>query len=813
MEMLLNDIRYAVRTMRRSPGWTSMAVLTLALGTGANTAVFGFVDALLFRPAPGVRAPGGVVTVFTSDYSSGPYGESSYPDFLSIAGGIAAFERTAAEDDSLVAPVRIGDEMERVRISRVSGEYFDVLGLVPNPGRAISEGDAAGAASVAVVSDEFWRRALGAQLSAIGSIIKVNDKAVTVIGVAPPEFRGLDLGRAIDMWLPLTPQQGSAEEGSEDRGNRGVSIIARLGPGYSRDEAQSQLTALAAQLAREYPRTNLGTLDRPREPRPMTVTRAYRIGPQFRAQVMSLSAVLMGGVGLVLVLACANVASLLLSRATARAREIAVRRALGAGSARLLRQLLTETAVLAFAAAGIGLIVAAWTTDVLPSFFPAAQAALLDSSPGWHVFAYAMGVAALSSVLVGVLPAIRSIRPPLAAALRGHGGDISDRTGGRLRSGLVSAQVAIACVLLIGAALLVQSVAHTLDADLGMSTRDAVLVSVELPATWTPAAGLAYYDDARARIGAVPGVASAAWTRALTLGRTSRRGFHPEGYSHAPGEDRELNVNYASAGYFETLGIPLRDGRTFTAADAADGPRVVVINETLARKYFSGSAVGRHLTDSGQNVLESVGVVGDTKYLTVAEAPPPLVYYPLTQEYLTRMTLVVRTALPSDRLREAVRRELRAVNADAAVFATTTLRAHVQTALGAARLTASQVSVCGVLALVLAVIGLYGAVAYLVARRTREIGVRIALGATPDRVLTLVVGQGLWIAGAGIAAGVVCAALAARAVPLGLYGVTPLDPRTYAAVTVVLLSTAALAAFVPACRAVRIDPARALAQD
>jgi predicted permease len=412
-----------------------------------------------------------------------------------------------------------------------------------------------------------------------------------------------------------------------------------------------------------------------------------------------------------------------------------------------------------------------------------------------------------------VLPAIRSIRPPLAAALRGHGGDLTDRTGGRIRGVLVSAQVAIACVLLVGAGLLVQSVAHTLDADLGMRTRDAVLASVELPATWTPATGLAYYDEARARVAALPGVESAGWGRTLTLARTSRRRFDPESYTAVPGEDRELNVNDASAGYFETLGIPLREGRTFTSSDTSGGASVVVVNETLARKYFGGSAVGKHLTDSHKTVLEIVGVVGDTKFLTVAEAPPPLVYYPLTQEYSTRMTLIVRTAVPSERLGDAVRRELRAANANVAVFATTTLRAHVQAALGAERLTASLVSVCGLLALVLAVVGLYGAIAYLVARRTREIGVRMALGATPDRVLALVVGQGLWIAGTGIVAGLLCAALGARTIPLGLYGVTPIDPRTYAAVTTVLLLTAALAAFVPARRAVRIDPARALAQD
>jgi predicted permease len=807
MGTLLQDLRYAARILTRTPGWTAMAVLTLALGTGANTAVFGFVDALLFRPAPGVVAPGRVMAVFTSDYSSGPYGDTSYPDFVSIAAEVPAFAIVAAEDSSLVAPIRVGDEVDRVRVASVSGRFFDLLGVGAAQGRPL--GDADVAADVAVVSHHFWTRAFASQPSVLGTTVTLNGRVITIVGVAQPDFRGLELGRAIDVWIPLVPPQATPSS----RGDRGYAVIGRLKSGSSRADAQAQLTALAGRLAQQYPATNLGTLDRPREPRPMVVTPATRIGPEFRGQVISLAAVLMGGVGLVLVLACANVASLLLARASTRGREIAVRRALGAGSSRILRQLLTETALLAFVAAGAGLLVAAWTTDVLPSFFPAEQAALLDATPGWHVLVYALGVAALSAVLVGVLPAIRSIRPALASALRGHGGELSDHAGGRMRGLLVSAQVGIACILLIGAGLLVQSVSHTFNADLGFPTRDALLLSVELPANWKPAAAGAYYDEARARIGALRGVESVGWVRTLTLALGGRRGFRPEGYAARPGEDRELHVNYASSGYFETLGIPLRDGRTFTAADTGTAERVVVVNDALARRYFRGGAVGRRLTDSGGTVLRIAGVVGDVKHLTVMDAPPPMVYYALPQEDVRRMTMVVRTGAAPEAMAETARRELRAVNADVAIFSTKTLRAHVQEALAGERLTASLVSVCGLLALVLAVVGLYGAIAYLVTRRTREIGVRIALGATPDRVVRLVVGQGLWIAGAGIAAGLICAALVARAAPLALYGVTPLDPATYAGVMLLLTITAVLAAYVPARRAVRIDPARALSRD
>ena len=782
-----------------------MAVLTLALGVGANTAVFGFVDVLLFRPAPGVRGP--LVGIYTSDFSSGPWGGSSYPDFVSMQSGTTAFEEISAEDDSGIAPLRVGEEVERVRVSRISGRYFNVIGSSTALGRTIADVDTAPSAPpVAMISDALWQRAFAANPGIIGTNVTLNDRTVTIVGVAFPGFRGLDLGRAIDVWLPLTPPSAAPEE----RGNRGLELVARLRRGISLREAQAQLTTLSGRLAAEYPKTNLGTLERPHDPRPMFVTAFSRIHPSFRGQVIALSAVLMGGVGLVLLLACANVASLFLARATTRAREFAMRRALGATTGRLVRQLLTETAVLGLAAASLGILFAAWTANVLPSFFPPEQVMLLDAAPGGRVVAFALVVAAVAALLVGILPAARTAGMRLADSLRGTAGDITDRHSSRVRSMLVTAQVAIACVLLVGAALLSQSVARALNADLGFSTRDAVLTSVELPPTWGVERGREFYDQAAARVVALPGVDAAAWARTLPLARPARRGFRPQGYVRRAGEDLELFYNLVSPGYFETLGIALLEGRTFDRTDTTTSRRVVVVNDVLARRFFQGSAAGRQLRDSSDTPLEIVGVVRSGKNISVAEPPVPLVYYPSTQARSTRLSLIVRAGTMPARLAEDVKRELRSVSRDVPIFRTVTLRAHIEEALTAERLAASLASVCGLFALVLAIVGLYGAISYLVTRRTREIGLRIALGAEPRHVLALVVRHGLWISVAGIAAGIVGAAIAGRALSTFLYGISAVDPRTYALVALGLLMLAVLSAYIPARRAVTIEPARAL---
>jgi predicted permease len=689
METLVADVRYGLRTLFRTPGWTSMAVLTLALGVGATTAVFSFVDALLFRQASGVSAGATLVSVYTSDFSSGPYGDSSYPDFVSMGSDTTAFVALAAEDRSSVALLRVGNEMERVRMSRVSGSYFDVIGGAPTLGRWILEEDTSAARPpVAVLSHALWQRAFGSDSGVIGTTVVLNGTLAEIIGVASQRFRGLDdLGHPIDVWTPLTPASAAPAE----RGNRWLAVTGRLRPGVSLSEAQAQLATLAARLAREYPTTNLGTLERPRDPRPMFVLPATRIHPSFRGQVVMLSAVLMGGVALVLLLACANVASLFLARATTRGRELAMRRALGATAGRLIRQLLTETAILAAAAAGLGLLFAAWTADVLPSFFPPEQAIALDAAPGPHVFLFSIAVAVVAAIIVGLLPATRAVRPALAPTLRGSAGDIIDPGASRSRNVLVSIQVAIACVLLVSAALLTQSVARSLKADLGFSTRDALLTSVDLPSTWTEEQGNVFYAQAQTRVQMLPGVESAAWARSLPLGGTSRRGFRPEGYVPRSGEDLELNINIVSAGYFETLGIRVLEGRTFDRTDTASSRPVVVVNDALASRFFKGSSVGRHLTDSHKTVLEIIGVVRSGAHLTVGGQPVPLVYYPLTQSYSPRLSLIVRAGATPKRLAEDVKRQIRSFNADVPVFRTVTLRSHLEEALAADRLTASLV--------------------------------------------------------------------------------------------------------------------------
>ena len=810
MEKLLQDLRYAVRTLFRTPGWTSMAVVTLAIGTGANAAVFSFVDALLFRPAPAIHPARPLVSVFTSDFSSGPYGSTSYPDFLSLVSDTRAFSALAAVDDSVIAPMRAGDDVQRVRVARVSGQYFGLLGLPVVAGRALTDADTAPSAPPAtVISAALWERVFGASESVLGTNVVINGKPYEIVGVAPPRFLGIDAGNAIDTWVPLVPPANAPSE----RGNRGFDVIGTLRDGVTVKQAQSQIDTLATRLAREYPDTNRGTLSRPSDPRPLLVAPTTRISPAFRGQVVMLGAVLMGGVGLVLLLACANVASLLLSRATTRAREIAVRRALGASGMRLLRQMLTETAVIAAAATVVGLIFAAWTADILPSFFPPEIAAALDATPGWRVAVFAMGLAAIAALLVGVMPAVRAIRPPLAASLRGAAGDITERTASRSRTILVVAQVAIACVLLVTASLLAQSVVNQLHADYGFRTRQALLSTVEVPSALGASGGRVFYDAAQARVSGLAGVEAAAWVRTLPFARGSRRGFVPEGYTPRPGEDLELFYNIVSPGYFDAMGIAVQAGRAFTAADVEKGQPVVIVNEMLARRFFNGAAVGRHLVDSGGTPLEIVGVVRSGKWLTVAEDAPPIVYYPLAQMYSPRMSMIVRAGAAPDRLAAAVRHEIRASAADVPVYRIVTLSAHVEEALAAERLSASLVSACGVLAAALAIVGLYGAVAYLVARRTREIGVRVALGAQPRHVMLLVVRHGLGIALGGIAIGLAAAAGFGALLRSMLYGVTPTNPSTHLSVALALTLVAFLAAYVPARRAVRLDPARALTQD
>jgi predicted permease len=811
MSSLLQDVRYALRVLAHAPMFTAITVLTMAIGIGANVTVFSFVNALLLRPAPGVADPASLVAIFTSDYSSGPYGDSSYPDYVSLRSETTVFSAMAAEGDDAAAAVRVGDFVERVRLSSVTGDYFRLLGVKPAAGRLINEDDTlASAAPVAVISHAIWMRAFRRSPAVLGSILTLNARKYTIVGIAPEPFTGLDIGRAADVWTPMHAPASTPDA----RMNRGISIIARLAPGATLASAQTQVSAVAARLARDYPESNKGILGAPEQPRPMLVLRHTRLSPDFRGMVSTLGAILMGAVGLVLLIACANIASLLLSRATARDREMAIRLALGAGRHRVVRQLLTESLLLGLGGGAFGLLFSLWTADLLPSFFPAEQARLLDTRIDGSALAFVLAISFLSSILFGLVPALQAAVPSTGAALRSGAGRVSDSpTRTMLRRILVSGQVAVAIVLLIGASLLAKSIANAAAADPGFGARDGVVASVELDAAFTADRGLLYYREAVERIASLPGVQAATFARTLPTSRPARRGFQMEGYQPQPGEDTELPINVVAEGYFETLQIPLLAGRAFDARDRAGSQPVAIVNELLAKRYFGGNAIGRRLTDSGGVVMEIVGVVRNTVGITVQSAPTPIVHYPLAQSYLPRMTLVARTGADPSASIEPVRRELLEVNRNVPVFRTITLASHLSEANADSRLTATLVATCAGMALLLATIGVYGVIAYAVARRTREIGVRLALGARPWHIVHLVMSEGLTVMFVGIACGLFGAVIATQALDSLLYGVTSSDPATYLLVPILLALVALLAACAPARRALRVEPNAVLRQE
>lgn len=811
MDSLVQDVRYALRMIVKSPGTTAIALLTIGIATGANATVFGFVSALLLRPAPGVADPGSLISIYTSDYSSGPYGSSSYPDYLSLKSDVPAFAQIAAQlDDSGV--VQVDNTVARVPVASVTGEYFALLGVGPALGRLLTPADtAASAPPVVVIGHGFWSRSLAANPSIVGTPLTSNGQTFTIVGVLAEGFGGLDLGQAVEVWRPLIAPPAAPGE----RGNRSLSIVARLSATSSLVDAQAQVSALAVTLAQAYPETNRGTLAAPAEPRPMIALRHTRLPPDFKPMVAAVAAILMAAVGLVLVIACANVAGLLVSRAIARDREMAVRLALGAGRSRLVRQLLTESLLLGIGGGACGLLLALWTSDVLPSFFPAEQASLLDTSVDTGTVAFIAIMSIASSLLFGLAPALQASDSTALSLRAGSARGSDGRGSARLRRLLVGAQVAAAVVLLVSSGLLVKSLTNALAADMGFGTRQGVVATVELPPTLEESQGLQFYAAVLDRVRSMPGVRGAAFVRTLPLSRASRRGFRIEGYEAKPGEDMELVINVVSDGYFETMQIALRAGRAFDSRDRGGRAPVAIVNDLLAKRFFAGNALGRRITDSGGRVLEIVGVVQSHKYLTMQEPPVATVYYPLEQEYRPRMTLAARVDGPALGMVDPIVRAMSAVNPRIPVYRSMLLSAHLDESVAADRLTASLVALCGGMALLLATIGVYGVIAYAVVRRSREIGIRVALGARPPDVVRLILGEGVRVIGGGVALGLVAAALTARALGslLPLYGVGPTDPLTYATVPALLLGVALLAAMAPARRALRLDPNAVLRQE
>ena len=803
MTDLYDDLRYSIRALPRSPAIAAILLGSLAVGTGANATVFSLVNALLFRAPAGVADPRTLVAVYTSQFDGGPYGSTSYPDFESIRANRQTFTSAAAIDDHALVTWRAAEVSERVRVAAVSADFFTTLGMQAARGQ-LSLGDPSADVTDLVISYRLWQQGFGADESAIGQTVTLDDRPYRVVGVAPDRFAGLRLGRASEIWVPLRSDLLG------ERAERRLAVIARLSPGVRLSEAQRRMQAVAAELADRFPDSNRGSISGRDDPRWLTLGRHSRLDPVLRTRVALIGAAMLGATALVLLSACANAGSLLLSRATSRGREIAVRFALGATRRRLLKLLLTESLLVATLGGAIGLLFAMWTARGIPSLFPPEHAQMLETRLDPLAFAATLLISVLAGVGFGLTPALQATRPMMVLALRGDGSGASEAQGGaRLRTILVTSQVALSVILLVATAVVVRSLTDALRADPGIA-RNVAIATIELPGRHAdPIRGGRLIRESRERVAGLPGVEAVAWVSVPPLGRASTTRFvvYPGGTGTVESADLETNV--ASPDYFDAMQIGLLAGRGFDERDRPRSQPVVVVNDELARRYFRGSAVGEWLRDD-QDLVKVVGVVKSARYRTLQESPQPTVYYPLTQKYQANLSLVARTSGDPSALLGSVRRELVQTDEGVTVFRLVTLDTFLSEALALDRLTTGLVGTCGALALILAIIGVYAVMADVVARRTREIGVRVALGARPVQVVTLVYGQGLALTAAGLVTGFIAAFAGIKLLESITDGTAGIDVRTIAAIPVALALMIVVAAVVPTMRALRINPTIAL---
>jgi predicted permease len=832
METFWQDVRYGFRVLRASPGFAAVAVLSLALGIGANTSIFSVVNAALLRPLP-VTQPDQLVFVFNGSRTS-PYSTSSYPDYVDYRDKNEVFSDLLTYS-SITMSARADDQTDLISGSIVSGNFFDALGVRAALGRTfLPEEDATpNTHPVAVISHGMWERRFGGDPKIIGQQLTLNGHAFTIVGVAPRGFNGPEVLENNDIYLPTMmqalvrpPRGGFSGDMNPDllarRGARWMRMIGRLKPGVGIEQAQAAMTTIADGLAQAYPEDNRNTI--------ATLFPVNKVDPQAYTQLLSVAALLLAVVAIVLLIACANVANLLLARASARRKEIAIRLAMGASRSRLVRQLLTESLLLSLGGGVVGLLFALWTIDLLKSATPpdGIFSFTLDYKLDGRVLAFTFLLSLATGVIFGLAPALQASRPDLVPALKD---EASAAAQGRrrlsLRSALVVAQVALSLVLLIGAGLFLRSLNNAQSIDPGFNA-DKILdaqLNINL-LRYTKAQGREFYRQVIERIEALPGVESASLARVVPMsgsGRTSsfliqgQPGLDNVSRSEGTGPDVDnqytVNTNVIGLKYFSTMGIPLLRGRDFTGQDNEGAPLAAIVNEAFARRYFDDEeALGKRLSFRGAQGpwAEIVGVARDIKYRTLGETPRASVYVPLLQNHETGMALHVRTIGDPVSVAGAVRREVQALDQNLPVTNLQPMSAVLGSSLFAARMGAVLLAIFGLLALLLAAVGLYGVMSYTVARRTREIGIRMALGAQTGNVLRLVLKEGMVLVGGGVAAGLIAAAAVTRLLASFLYGVSPLDAATFAAIPLVLALAALLATYLPARRAAKVDPMIAL---
>ncbi|MGH9627052.1 MAG: ABC transporter permease [Bryobacteraceae bacterium] len=822
MNKLLEDLRYGGRTLRKSPGLLFAAIVSLGLGIGANTSIFSLLNAILLRPLP-VERPEEMISIFTSDYSGPLYGSTSYPDYLDIREASAGLMTGVTAYTGMPVNLTLGERTERIIAAVASGNYFNVLRVTPLLGRTFHADEDAtpGTHPVVMLSEGLWKREFGSDQAVLGRTVRLNGHDFTIIGVVPEQQSQLARMIRVDVFVPLMMQE-QLQRGSSNltsRGSRAYMVWGRLGQGVTLDQAQARLSGLAVQLHRQYPEE---WTDLRQKGRRLTVLpeSASRVPPQYRMHVAGFMAVLVSVVALVLLIACANLANLLLARADARRREIAVRLAVGAGRWRLVLQLATENLLLSLMGGAAGLALARWTTDLLMTFQPPLGVPLqLDLGMDLRVLCFALALSVLTSLVFGLAPALHATRADLSSSLKGTRQAASAKPR-RLsaRKILVAGQAATSLVLLISAGLFLRSLMNAHAVDLGFDPGNIALLSIDLESQgYNPERGRAFHREMAARLRAVPGVERVDMASSIPLSLSrSRRRFAIEGYTARPNEDRELHFNIVGPEYFETMRIPVVQGREFDERDRDGAPRVVVVNEAFAAGYWPGQdAVGKRISQGNvlSQPMEVIGVARTGKYNSLAEEAIPFVYMPLLQNYLPSVTVHVRTASNPAGFLRVLRNEIAMLDKDLPVFDVKTMNEHLALALLPARMAATLLTIFGGVALCLAMVGLYGVLAYSVARRSQEIGVRMALGANRGQVLWLIIRQGMAIVLAGIGAGLLCASAATHLFSSFLYGVNHWDAATFVGASLLLAVAALAASYLPARKASLVEPMIALRED
>ena len=809
LQDLFQDLHYGLRQLRRNKGFSALAILCLTLGIGANAAVFSWLEGILFRPYPAVAHQERLFAVAATVKGESTPDLLSWPDFIDLRRNCSLCE------DSFVSKVtgstlNDGDHAEVITGSIVSANYFDAIGVYPILGRGFDPADDVGRNSraVVVISNRMWRDRFKGDEEIIGKALRLKNVPHTIIGVAPEGFYGTFVGRAIQFWVPVSMQEtfGGGGYKLEDRGARWIESYVRLKPGVSEAQAQQQISAIAARLENDYPTTNRG--------RSIGLWPLWQTPFNHAGELLPTLEVMVGVVAFVLLIACANVGNLLLVRSFVRRHEMSVRLAIGASRGRLLKQLLTEGLILSALGTAGGFLMAYRCRHLLVMLLPGGDAMYLPGTIDGRVMAIGVGICLLVTLIVGTVPVFQISQLDLVEPLKADSsGVVGSRGRAWMRSGLVVFQVSLSFILLVGAALLLESLEKIRGTNPGFATTSVVTTGVSLLAAgYDVPRAKTFQDELIDRLRALPGVESVAFANVTPLGYImySSTPIAVDDYQPSINEQPEVEYNQVSPDYFATLGIPLFSGREFMRSDDENAPLVAIVNRTMVERYWRGQdPIGRRLQVKA-GWARVVGVAADSKYESIREVPKPFFYVPLRQDFVREPELFIRTTQPLHSILAAVVEEVHALDANLALYGMITLQEQVNRSTSSQIIAVTLVSILGGLALLLAGVGLYGVMSYAVAQSTRELALRIALGAGAANLFQLVISRGLRLTAAGLLFGTGMALLMTRLLGQLLYNVSPYDPAVFGLAFAVMTITATFACLLPALRASRTDPARVL---